>query len=301
MTGSRTVRGHWTEAERIEPINALEMRAVWLALQAFTKQENYSHVHIRTDNVTTVSYINKKGGTKSDRLVTIAKDLWNFCLKEEMIITAEYLPGRNNTVADSLSRENPDSSDWKLEETIFQMIDQSLGPCKIDLFASRTNRQLQTFISWRTDPEAVGSDALTISWKKQLGYAFPPFCLIGRCLEKVRKEKTNLVIITPAWPTQPWYAQILQLVVETPILLPRDANLLKSPMGQRHPLIENGTLQLVAWRISGEESKCRAFQQMLPIWHLKLGGKEQDQLTIAPGLNGVAGVINDRLIQCQAL
>ena len=188
-TGSRTVRGHWTEAERIEPINALEMRAVWLALQAFTKQEKYNHVHIRTDNVTTVSYINKKGGTKSDRLVTIAKDLWNFCLKEEMIITAEYLPGRNNTVADALSRENPDSSDWKLEETIFHMIDQSLGPCKIDLFASRTNRQMQTFISWGTDPEAVGSDALKISWKKQLGYAFPPFCLIGRCLEKVRKEK----------------------------------------------------------------------------------------------------------------
>jgi ribonuclease HI len=300
-TGTETVRGHWTSEERKEPINALEMRAVWLALQALTKQKKYRHVHIRSDNVTTVSYINKKGGTKSERLINLTKDLWNFCLEQQMIMTAEYLPGSNNTIADALSREDPDASDWKLEPRVFHLINRRLGPCQIDLFASRTNKQLQTFISWKIDPEAAGSDALTTSWKRRLGYAFPPFCLIGRCLEKVRKEETELVIITPAWPTQHWYPQLLQLIMAPPLLLPTDRDLLKSPLGEWHPLMENGSLQLVAWKISGRESSCKAYQKTLQTWQPKLGAREPDLLTIAPGTNGVAGVINDRLILCQAL
>ena len=54
-----------------------------------------------------------------------------------------------------------------------------------DLFASRLNKQLPRFASWRPDPEAEVTDVFSLDWTKVTGYAFPPFALLGRCLRKV--------------------------------------------------------------------------------------------------------------------
>ena len=34
-------------------------------------------------------------------------------------------------------------------------------------------------------------------------YAFPPFCLIGRCLARVQQDSAEMVLVTPVWQTQP--------------------------------------------------------------------------------------------------
>ena len=56
-------------------------------------------------------------------------------------------------------------------------------------------------------------DAFLLDWKGLKGYAFPPFCLIGRCLVKVRKEGATIVLVAPVWPSQPWYATLLNKLV----------------------------------------------------------------------------------------
>ena len=56
--------------------------------------------------------------------------------------TAEHLPGALNITADKESRVFNDSSNWKLNENVFQMIMSQFGKAELDLFADRTNHQL---------------------------------------------------------------------------------------------------------------------------------------------------------------
>ena len=57
-------------------------------------------------------------------------------------------------------------------------------------------------------------------------YAFPPFALIRRCLQKVREERATLVLVAPMWSVQSWYPALLELLISNPLLLPKGRNLL---------------------------------------------------------------------------
>ena len=61
-------------------------------------------------------------------------------------------------------------------------------------------------------------------------YAFPPFRLILRCLQKVDMEEADCVIIIPVWKSQVWFTKLISLLVDVPVLLPRKANLLHHPL-----------------------------------------------------------------------
>ena len=54
----------------------------------------------------------------------------------------------------------------------------------IDLFASRLNAQIPRYVSWRPEPQCVAVDAFSIQWGNEVFYAFPPFALIPRVLQK---------------------------------------------------------------------------------------------------------------------
>ncbi|XP_070564060.1 uncharacterized protein [Ptychodera flava] len=133
----------------------------------------------------------RMGGTKSPTLVNLSKEMWQYSLAHKIYLTAEYLPGVNNVIADWESRHVTDSSDWQLDPQIFKLINKQMGNLEVDLFASRINHQLEKYISWRPDPGAMATDALQISWGHMKGYAFPPFTLIARCLSKIRKEREH--------------------------------------------------------------------------------------------------------------
>ena len=84
-----------------------------------------------------------------------------------------------------------DSNNWMMNQGIFNQINQKSGILEVDLFADRLNTQLLQYMSWRPDPLAMGTDAFQIKWQKVKGYAFPPFCLITRCLANLLKEKAD--------------------------------------------------------------------------------------------------------------
>ena len=73
------------------------------------------------------------------------------------------------------------------------------------------------------------------------GYAFPPFCLIGRCLTKLRSEKIPWVLlITPLWKPQTWFPLLPEMCVELPVLLPSNIDLLTDLHGTLHLMILQG-------------------------------------------------------------
>ena len=84
------------------------------------------------DNVTAVTYINKMGGPHSLLLSQLAKDLWDWCLNHNVLLRAQYLPGIQNVQTDRESRVFLDSSDWKLNTTIFDHLYQKWGPLNLE-------------------------------------------------------------------------------------------------------------------------------------------------------------------------
>ena len=290
------IRGTWTREESDLHINCKELLAASFAVKAFTKELQNVHVLIQIDNTTTIAYINKMGGAKRCLLNHYARHLWAWCLQRRVNLRAEHIPGCLNTIADRESCAKPDSSDWNLNQQSFQMLMRDLGQCTIDLFASRTNHHLLRFYSYKPDPEAAAIDALIQPWAGEIGYAFPQFNLVAKCLRKVIHEAATITLVCPVWPTQPWYAQLLQLVIATPILLPTTAGFLIRPQGQEHPLVNNKTLLLAGWRVSGKtflQKPCQDRLQTLSSLPREL------QLRISTshaGQRGWAGVINNKLI-----
>lgn len=300
-TNSSQVQGRWSATETTLHINVLELTAAGLALRAFTKQITNQHVHLRLDNSTAVALIMKMGTTRSPALLQVAQQIWDYALQKQITLTAEHLPGVTNTTADRLSREFQDSSSWKLDRSTFDLLQQTRGPWEVDMFADRLTHQLPKYMSWKADPGSIQTDAFQIQWGRIQGYAFPPFCLIDRCLAKVQKDRATITIVTPTWQSQVWYPTLLQLSIRHPILLPNQRNLLTDGRGNSHPLTQDGSLSLAAWTVSGITSLRQDFLRSLPPYYFRDGGAARNPLTVPPGTNGVAGVTASRLIHFKPL
>jgi hypothetical protein len=300
MNGIRT-QGQWSMEEATLHINLLEMKAAEFVVKAFTKDKKDIHCHLRMDNSSCVAQVNKMGGTRSAPLFEAVSSLWNYCLQKGITLTAEHLAGSQNLIADEMSRVFTDSSNWKLQEGVFQTIQQRWGPLGIDLFPDRLNAQMERYASWKPDPMAIQVDSFLMNWKDQQAYAFPPFCLVNRCLAKIKWEQATVVIITPVWHTQIWYPHLLEMSISLPLLLPPIPDLLKGPRGQMHPMIEQGHLHLAAWRVSGDTQEQFQFQKQLQPSSEMHGERGLKKLTVAPGISGVAGVVRDKLIHFEPL
>lgn len=294
--------GHWSQEESKLHINCKELLAAWLGLQAFVSNIKKAHIHIKMDNTCAVAYLNRKGGVHSKPLCKVALSLWQWCLDRQLTVSAEHLPGIENIQADTESRRKLDSSEWELDQEVFLKLMRLRGSHEVDLFASRLSTKLPRYYSWRPDPGAEAVNALTQNWTIIRGYAFPPFCLIGRCLTKIQTEGVPYVLlITPLWKSQPWFPILTSMVADIPVLLPMSQNILKNPRGELHPLAVQGHLQLVAWSVSGIPSKVEAFQKKLSRSSAPLGEPIRNQPTPVPGRYGGVGVPNMASIPFQHL
>ena len=174
--------GPWSVEERKFHINVLGLKAAKLDIVPFTLKERYAtSAHIHMDNMIALSYVMKMGVTKKQELTEISKEIWLYLLKQKIMITAEYLPVSMDVEADRESRQTRDSSEWKLNSTIFMILCQIRGTLEMDLFASRVSHQLPKYMYWKS-PFSQDRDAFQISWDHRLIYTLPPFALMLRLL-----------------------------------------------------------------------------------------------------------------------
>ena len=178
----------------------------------------------------------------------LANTIWLWCIQRNIWISATYLPGELNTVADTRSRKFNDNIEWMLNPQIFTKITAKFGKPDIDLFASRLNHQVPTYVSWEPDPGAMAMDAFSLDWGKWFFYAFPPFCLISRVLRKIQLDAAKGILIIPDWPTQSWYPVVLGMISQPWVLLEGCPQLVTNPAtGEPHPC--HSHLNLLACRI----------------------------------------------------
>ena len=71
----QNVSGVWSAQEKLLHINLLEVKALFLALQAFQEDVAGHHVTAMCDNSTVVAYVNKQGGTVSRPLCLLTSRL----------------------------------------------------------------------------------------------------------------------------------------------------------------------------------------------------------------------------------
>lgn len=114
------------------------------------------------------------GGTRSCGLMKEATLLILWAEDHLGSIRAEHLPGVANQEADWFSRQNIIEGDRSLHPQVFELIVRSFSRPEIDLFASRENAQVPSFLSRCPDPLALGNNTLLLPWLQTL---FTPFHL----------------------------------------------------------------------------------------------------------------------------
>ena len=172
----RVVSGVWSEQEKLLHINLLEMEAIFLALQSFQELVTGCHVTAMCDNLTVVAYINKQGGTVSRSLCSLASRLLRWTESLDVHLSARYLPGQSNVLADLLSRR--DQIIWtelSLHSQVARALPCRWSPPSIDQFATSLNAKLPLYCSLVLDPQAVFEDVFRHPWDNLDLTHFHPF------------------------------------------------------------------------------------------------------------------------------
>ena len=122
----------------------------------------------------------------------------------------------------------------------------------INLFASRLNAQITSYVSWQSDPSAKFIDALSINWRVNLNYSVYFHSLIDNCLQKLELNATSGIFVLPLWPTQRLFTRAIRILVAKPLFLPQRADLLRLPNNQtRHSVAKKMRLIKESFRTRG--------------------------------------------------
>lgn len=244
--------GFWNKDERQLPINVLELNAAFFGLKCFANDLKNCNILLRLDNTVAISYVNRMGGIRFKNLNNLAHLIWDWCEQRNIWIFASYIKSKDNFKADKESRRLEPETEFSLNNSTFKIIKNNFGKPDIDLFASRSNKKCELYVSWFRDPNSCAIDAFTLDWSNYFFYAFPPFSMILKVLQKIRDEKATGIVVVPDWPTQPWYPLFNFMIISKPLRFGPNFNLLISSNREPHPLWEK--LTLVSAILSGKRS-----------------------------------------------
>jgi hypothetical protein len=199
----------WTEDD-LTSSNQKETTAVLRALLYFHPMiiaSNIRAIAVRTDNMVTV-YNPLRQRASEGKLFQATRAIFSVLTKLDTWILMSHVPWTDNILTDALSRMDT-AGDYELLPDVFRDRARALGSNPtIDLFASRYNHRLARFaaLPGKSAGRAVVEDALMISWRGEIPYAFPPVQMGARVLQKLGRDGVaSALVVVPAWPSQPWW------------------------------------------------------------------------------------------------
>ena len=292
----QNVSGVWSALEKLLHINLLEMKALFLGLQAFQEDVAGHHVTAMCDNSTVVAYVNKRGhGVQVPVFVDQPPSEMDGEFRRpsrcEVSTRRVQRPGRCSQPSRASCRDRVVSPSSGGESTS-SCVGQSVNRPVCDL--------PQHDCSLVPDPQAVFEDAFRHPWDDRDLYAFPPFALVGRVIARVRQSsRVAMTLVAPLWPEKEWFADLLLLLTQPPLALPCWDKLLRQP---HCSLFHQGVhaLNLHAWRLSNDTTESRAFREGL--LESCQGSSESLPLdcTSRDGRSSVVGVVEGALLQSNA-
>ena len=262
--GELTYQGHWSESQQTFHINKLELLAIYKTLVHWSPLLTNQSLMIHTDNLTALSYIERKGGTHSWDLFQITRDIWHLVHNLQAHIQVKHISGSKNILADLLSRPKLlMATEWSIHPKITQALFTLWGTPQIDLFASKWNHKLPSYCSIIPDPNAYHTDSLSFGWDHIIGYAYPPPRILPLVLTHIEQYSCQIILVAPLWPKSPWYPRLLKLLIDFPRKIRPFHKLLKQPRTHQvyHQYPER--LHLHAWLLSNNSSLREDFLKRL--------------------------------------
>ena len=131
------------------------------------------------DNSTVVAYVNKQSGTVSCSLCSLASQLLRWSESLDVHLSARYLPGQSDVLADLLSlRDQVIGTEWSLHPQVARDLLHRWGSPSIDPFATSFNAsKLPLYCSLVPDPQAVFEVCFVIHGATWTCTHFHPFLL----------------------------------------------------------------------------------------------------------------------------
>ncbi|VDI83635.1 Hypothetical predicted protein [Mytilus galloprovincialis] len=149
-----------------------------------------------------------------EKLQDIAISIFSICLQKGISINIQWIPRGENSKADYISKII-DYEDWGVSEFFYSFINDLLGPCTVDRFASSRNTKLERFNSlfWNVNTEAV--DCFTQNWSGENNWIVPPIYLVLRAIKHEIDYKARVVLIeNPFLGTEPFIAPVLAVKLD---------------------------------------------------------------------------------------
>jgi hypothetical protein len=128
---------------------------------------------IKTENMVTVFNLQRQGG--SETLLYETRQIFKLLTKWDIRITVTHIPGKENTVADALSRMDP-VGDYELVRGLFERGTRTLGVMPtVDLFANCNNAKCPSFVAFpgKHAEGARAPDAMRYDERREVPYLFP--------------------------------------------------------------------------------------------------------------------------------
>lgn len=244
--------GKWTQEQMKWHSNLKELFAVYAAIRRQSHNLTNTRILIQSDNRTLVAYIRNEGGTQSLNLLKLTSRLLKLADSLNIVLSAQYLPGRFNCLADHLSRGRR-LPEWHLLPAVTDKLFQYWGTPDVDLFASRATAVVRRYVSLDCqDKSALFLNAFSRHWHFNLGWIFPPPNLMPRVLAHLNKASGRYIIIAPQWEKTFWMTDLQSRALEKPRLI-KDLkhNLRDMSTNRAPPQIDQLILQ--AWLVGGGE------------------------------------------------
>lgn len=195
LVNNNALKGNWSPHQRKWHCNLKEMYAVIAAISSKASVLRDSTVILQTDNRTVVSYIKNEGGTKSQNLLELTKQLLALTDSLNVVLLPHHLPGLYNTEADHLSR-NRNGSEWHLLHEATTIVFNLWGTPDVDLFASRDAHVVSKYVTRDlSDSSAYFHDAFSRYWDFGLAWIFPPPALLPRVLQHLNTAQGKFIIM----------------------------------------------------------------------------------------------------------